>query len=414
MSISANTPTEDFNLSNCLICKNKYRDLIKCIHCNNLICYKCIEDNLLNQFIIYYCPLCNKEWNFKFICQNLTKNFINNKLLKKYGDLCFDFEKQINIFNYNDYYFYCLKIYNIYIKNLNNSYDIIFNYKSILEDIKLLNFNIFKTYEFNKSFYHYIYDLIISFQKNKLNEYIKNCFNNNYITEFIFNWKCHTLENDNDDNNNDIDYYLSYYNYIFFLFVSLIKEEDLIKYINIINSYQNDNKFNNLCIIKNINFIEKINLKNIIIFTLEYYNSISINIKLIINNDNVFKKDFKLIYNNIKIIYSILFRLKKNKSYNLKFKCFNNNCIGNIIKIDNNYKCDLCDKYFCIYCHNEIFNNKEDFYDSSNKKFDNIVHICQDNNNKIQLLNNNIKKCPNCQIDIYKINNNDNNIYCPQ
>lgn len=83
-----------------------------------------------------------------------------------------------------------------------------------------------------------------------------------------------------------------------------------------------------------------------------------------------------------KIIYKSLkqLKIKKNVQHTYHPKCFSNFCIGDIFKVDNHYVCNLCDKLFCLKCHQELLPN----------------HVCKEEDIETVKLLSKSKPCPKC------------------
>jgi hypothetical protein len=78
---------ETINISN--------RKDIKCLYCNYVACRECVTQFLLVNINEPNCMNCKKVWNREFLCNNLTKSFINNDYRNHRQQLLLDKEKAL-------------------------------------------------------------------------------------------------------------------------------------------------------------------------------------------------------------------------------------------------------------------------------------------------------------------------------
>ena len=78
---------ETINISN--------RKDIKCLYCNYVACRECVTQFLLVNINEPNCMNCKKVWNREFLCNNLTKSFINNDYRDYRQQLLLDKEKAL-------------------------------------------------------------------------------------------------------------------------------------------------------------------------------------------------------------------------------------------------------------------------------------------------------------------------------
>ena len=95
----------DNQLDTCDICLETYNSTtnkkITCYNpnCRKSLCLKCCK-NMFKSFNLwefehsgfYHCPYCKIKWNWDFLSNNFSINFINNTLINKYEEVKKDFE----------------------------------------------------------------------------------------------------------------------------------------------------------------------------------------------------------------------------------------------------------------------------------------------------------------------------------
>jgi len=87
-------------LTECTICAEKINKsvhkLVKCHYCHFSACRKCCQHYILEGTVAKCMnPECNKEWTRAFLCENLTKTFLNNEYKTKREQVLFDKEKAL-------------------------------------------------------------------------------------------------------------------------------------------------------------------------------------------------------------------------------------------------------------------------------------------------------------------------------
>lgn len=339
----------------CSICWKKYNDFDKnilkiiCPYCNNITCSKCAEHCLLDQKVAYHCSNCKKEWNFSFIFNSFSQEFIKNKLIYNYSNICkiIDNQQYISVYTKNK------KILDIIVIFFNNLFD--------LKNIDNLNRHQIK-YIINK---RTNYSHCISFYNITMNDNIYyysyyvyilyNIFNNNinYLNEHNYKCYCNTL-------------------------ISLLNKDKL-KYIQL------DDKILDII---NIDIIEQ--YKNIpktnILYDINLI--ISKHIKLNIDNEHIFGNCFKNECQGFLNMYQTQLRC------NICNSCFCIKCHKEIFP--------LYYEYYTYY--NNIEYVKKIINPNINVLLDEqLKHTCNEDDIKnIQFLTLGTKHCPNCNELIYK------------
>ena len=56
---------------------NPKQKIITCYKCNCILCKKCCEEEILNNYCNPICPKCKRKWNIDFLKNNFSKEFIN-------------------------------------------------------------------------------------------------------------------------------------------------------------------------------------------------------------------------------------------------------------------------------------------------------------------------------------------------
>lgn len=110
--------------------------------------------------------------------------------------------------------------------------------------------------------------------------------------------------------------------------------------------------------------------------------------KLFELNDYYYVSIIKQFRDEMNEIYSILPHEEDTKKKTSGYKCFKSGCNG---VIDSNWKCMLCETYFCAKCGEE-----------KKAKFD-IDHVCSEANiATFELIRSDSKPCPNCHEVIFR------------
>ena len=344
--------------------KSVYKQLV-CNACDYHACIKCIQDQWLpnNPKIDPCCPNCKTIWSRDYLIMNLNKSFIKKQLTKiftkKYCDI--DRAKLPETLENN---IYDIKIKVSQAKFKNNSFD---------EKTKQ------KAQELKNNFYNIIEeaDIFIKEYQNKCSELktkLEKCIN--AFTSF-----------EREQNEEE------FYN----LMISLNPNytmQDIQNYFN--NKHQ--------CIIKitESDILESFNSK------LNNLGNLELKIKSIIKSDNKLNYTFPINMAHTMRIESE--NMKNNNSQQNEYKmltygkkCSLDNCNG-YLNVHNNY-CVICENYTCSYCLTSI--GKIDKSDELRNTLTKIkqIHVCNENDLKtVQLLKNDTKCCPKCDVPIFKAN----------
>lgn len=339
----------------CSICWNDYNDFdenhlkIICPYCENITCSECAEHCLLDQKVAYHCSMCNKEWNFSFIFNSFSQEFIINKLIPNYSNICKIIDKQ----QYIPYYTKNKKILDI----------IVLFYKKLFEiknarDLSRNQIRYIINKQTNKSH-------CISFYNITMND---NIYYYSYYVYILYNIF-----------NNNIDYLINHnYKYYYNVIVNLLNKE-IPKNIQL-----NDKILDVLTIdiIEQYKNIPKINILYDINTLINKY------LKLYTDYDHVYGKCFKNGCKGFLNVYDTQMRC------NLCNSCFCIKCHKEIFPLFYEYR---------RYIRNIEYIEK---YISPRANFltdEQIEHICNEDDIKnILFLSYGIKYCPKCHEAIYK------------
>ena len=69
---------------NCINWNNQLINKVNCPYCNYSLYKNCFQNILLNQILVWYCPNCNKQFDFNFLFNNFSEDFIKNNLQQNY------------------------------------------------------------------------------------------------------------------------------------------------------------------------------------------------------------------------------------------------------------------------------------------------------------------------------------------
>lgn len=188
--------------NNCIECKKSINNKVICPYCNYFLCKNCFQNKILKQCLVYYCPSCNKQFDFNFLYDNFTKEFITKDLYQCYinflrsiidynilqhytnlYNLCQNISKVYQILSdnnvkYEDYYFKLEFDYNTHkYKNLKETnkelYDKLHNLYQTVKDF--ITFNVFLKI-FNKNISKSMIEIFLHF--NFINDNQDDLINN--------------------------------------------------------------------------------------------------------------------------------------------------------------------------------------------------------------------------------------------
>ena len=391
----------------CNICLENKNNIYKvvCPNCNNSFCKECIKKWLLMEQVAYSCPNCKQQWDLIFIYKNMPLKFINEQLKQNYANILYKIHYSLNIQPLIDELHFIKYVNFNIIPILNIIYTI--NDKH-LENIAQLIYTNFSKYTLK---------YLKSIDINMINERIVyNIFDIKIITQNDLNSLYNYYQNF--DNS-----FYSIYNrhYDFFDFLKLLYNKKF-------NDYLNFDCLSLIFLIYNIyinnfeNIINKYNYTKFVQMLNNFYilNNFKAKFTGLKGFYSIFKYKEKIdllkylhelcsYFNNLIHIYTI------NKLKYKSFKCFKNNCNGNLYHYNDQLICDRCNSIFCHKCYKEIFPRKTYYLsnntiiEKTNEKYYKYSinqrrnHICsKEDLETVKLLLTNSKCCPKCGEVIFK------------
>lgn len=336
--------------------KGVYKQLV-CNACDYHACVKCIQDQWLpnNPKIDPCCPNCKTIWSRDYLIMNLSNTFIKTKLAKMFTKKYCDIDRaKLPETLENNIYEIKAKIWANKFKN--NSFD---------DETKQ------KEQELKTEFYN-----IIEESNNVIKEYQKK---GSEIKEKVYECIKKFRQFEDGQHNKEL------YN----LMTSINPNYD-------ISNYKNQENIIEIVELNTLNFIYD-----------KLYTISNLNIDKYVNKLN--KSDNKLNY-KFPLNIANMMRAENNNSHQIQHKimsygkkCSLDNCNG-YLNVHNNH-CVVCENYTCSDCLANIGK-----IDKSNELRNTLtkikeLHVCNENDLKTtQLLKNDTKCCPKCDVPIFKAN----------